>query len=497
MRTGLYLGLPKPHHPSRNRFGNLIATIIENEASVSTSTDYIYEDDALNSGWADWSWDSVRDFDSTAQVRNGTSSVEVNYDQWGALQLRHNGYDTTGKTNFAFSLYGGASGIDSLFIRFVDEKSNSQGEIYLENEIGNIEANTWYDVSLPLSLWNAEATTTLGMFFQANQDVTLYFDDIGFQATSSSGTSTPSIRYVHTDHLGGTNVVTDENGDIVQVLDYYPYGSRRINSGTDTSQREFAGHEFDETTELSYMEARYYDGSSAKFLSQDQMFLGAGETNDPKKLGAYLSDPQNMNSYAYARNNPIVYHDPDGQFAFLIPILIMAAPIALAYAPYAPAFLHNWRDTLSFSPGVGDAISAKEAITGRSAFSGEQLTGLDRGLAGIGVLPLIPGFAGRFSQNAERVAKQISEGHAYNKHVLGINNVYGKEYGTLFESRGQFGEYIKNVLSSPSDMKNLSSGRAAFWDNRLGSVVIFDPKNIDLGTAFRPQEGKQFFDKLK
>lgn len=53
------------------------------------------------------------------------------------------------------------------------------------------------------------------------------------------------------------------------------------------------------------MEARYYNPSIGRFLSQDPVYLAAGFD---------LSDPQSMNSYAYARNNPIRLVDPDGQW---------------------------------------------------------------------------------------------------------------------------------------------------------------------------------------
>jgi hypothetical protein len=73
------------------------------------------------------------------------------------------------------------------------------------------------------------------------------------------------MKYIHSDHLGGTNVVTDENGAVVQTLDYYPYGSQRIASGSHSEQRRFIGEEYDGDTEFSYLNARYiraHGGSS-------------------------------------------------------------------------------------------------------------------------------------------------------------------------------------------------------------------------------------------
>src|SRR6266851_7844509 len=43
------------------------------------------------------------------------------------------------------------------------------------------------------------------------------------QFKNGVATGTAKTRYVHPDHLGSTNVVTNESGAVVQTLDYYPY----------------------------------------------------------------------------------------------------------------------------------------------------------------------------------------------------------------------------------------------------------------------------------
>jgi hypothetical protein len=87
------------------------------------------------------------------------------------------------------------------------------------------------------------------------------------------------------------------------------------------------------------MKARYYDSSVGHFLSEDPLFLSLGDVgragdimdksdsaaaerglrsarktgaNDASKLRRLLSDPQQLNSYAYARNNPLALVDPSG-----------------------------------------------------------------------------------------------------------------------------------------------------------------------------------------
>ena len=79
--------------------------------------------------------------------------------------------------------------------------------------------NRYYNVASS----SLTATTTKHIF---SPDATLLATVVG------SGTSTASTTYLHPDHLGGTNVATDEDGEVVQTLDYYPYGSQPDRHGS-------------------------------------------------------------------------------------------------------------------------------------------------------------------------------------------------------------------------------------------------------------------------
>ncbi len=127
------------------------------------------------------------------------------------------------------------------------------------------------------------------------------------------GTGAGAVAYtVATDHLTGSNVVSSGSGAVEEVMDYYPYGSVRLDekAGSFDEKRKYAGHEYDSETGLSYMVARYYDGGLGRFYSQDQLFWGL-----PVE---YLLDPQQQNSYSYARNNPMKYIDPTGLASAMI-----------------------------------------------------------------------------------------------------------------------------------------------------------------------------------
>ena len=63
----------------------------------------------------------------------------------------------------------------------------------------------------------------------------------------------------------------------------------------------YAGYQYDSESGLYYLNARYYDSTTARFLTEDTY---AGQANDPLSL----------HRYTYCANNPLRYTDPDGHF---------------------------------------------------------------------------------------------------------------------------------------------------------------------------------------
>lgn len=118
------------------------------------------------------------------------------------------------------------------------------------------------------------------------------------------------------DHLGGSNLNTDISGEVLQITDYLPYGKERITQrNTDYKNKYwFIGKEKDNESWLNYVEARYYDSNLGRFVAQDMVFWEVGQT---KRWVEVMADPQQMNSYGYARNNPVILKDPSGETAIL------------------------------------------------------------------------------------------------------------------------------------------------------------------------------------
>src|SRR3989338_10541462 len=136
----------------------------------------------------------------------------------------------------------------------------------------------------------------------------------------TTGTTT-TPHYITTDHLTGSNVVTSSSGVQEELMDYYPFGSIRLDekSGAFNEQRKFIGQEYDVDTGLNYLNARYYNSNIGRFISQDPLAIESLQTTDAKKFVAIISNPQNWNTYSYALNNPLVAVDPTGLYTIIVP----------------------------------------------------------------------------------------------------------------------------------------------------------------------------------
>ncbi|MBU7036333.1 MAG: RHS repeat protein [Theionarchaea archaeon] len=105
-----------------------------------------------------------------------------------------------------------------------------------------------------------------------------------------------NIFYYHTDHIGSTRQITDNDKNIVAAITYHPFGEACIEEGSEDYL--FSGQERD-ITGLYYCGARYYDPEIGRFI-----------TRDPFK--GMISNPQSLNGYSYCQNNPVRYVDPMG-----------------------------------------------------------------------------------------------------------------------------------------------------------------------------------------
>ena len=149
------------------------------------------------------------------------------------------------------------------------------------------------------------------------------------------------VYYLHGDHLGSTSLTTCgstdcngiPNGNVVAQQRYLPYGAERWRSGNLPTDYRFTGQRSEEATLGSLYDygARFYSPVLGRFLSADTIVPSPG-------------NPQTLNRYSYANNNPLKYVDSGGHFAipaFIVigvGIAVVAGGIATAQHNLPPLF---------------------------------------------------------------------------------------------------------------------------------------------------------------
>ena len=105
--------------------------------------------------------------------------------------------------------------------------------------------------------------------------------------------------YYHPDHLGSSSYITNLDGEVVQHIEYVPFGEVFIEERNNTWNTPylFNAKEYDEETGMYYYGARYYEPRISLWMS-----------TDPMQEKNFM-----VSSYCYSNNSPINVIDPDGR----------------------------------------------------------------------------------------------------------------------------------------------------------------------------------------
>jgi alpha-N-arabinofuranosidase len=160
----------------------LAAASLMLRTSGMAQTDLTIYDDALENGWQNWSW-ATTNLSNTAPVHSGTYSIAVTASPYSALYVEHDAIDTHGYASFTFWINGGATGGQVLKASGLLNGSATSSTV----AIGPLAANTWQQVTIPLStLGVADQTDLTGFWIQENAGVsppTFFVDDMTLTAS--------------------------------------------------------------------------------------------------------------------------------------------------------------------------------------------------------------------------------------------------------------------------------------------------------------------------
>ncbi len=122
----------------------------------------------------------------------------------------------------------------------------------------------------------------------------IWLDDLLVAEIDDTGSS-PVMYYVHADHLGRPQKMTDATATVVWDGVFDPFGNVTSVTGSTTNLIMFPGQYYDSETQLSQNWNRDYDPTIGKYVQSDPIGLDGG-----------------VNTYNYGLGNPLKLIDPTG-----------------------------------------------------------------------------------------------------------------------------------------------------------------------------------------
>lgn len=193
-------------------------------------------------------------------------------------------------------------------VSYIKSGNNSQAIVYGPSQqrkqtvtiINGTTETKYYSGSLYEEVIKNGETKQINYIFAGSESIAI------FEKSTATG---EKLLYLHKDHLGSVQVLTDAAGELVQELSYDAWGRRRDPSSgeyyTDTTEanaftpRGFTGHEHLDMFDIVNMDGRMYDPMLGRFLSPDPYVQAPDFT-------------QGLNRYIYCLNNPLSLYDPSG-----------------------------------------------------------------------------------------------------------------------------------------------------------------------------------------
>lgn len=103
-------------------------------------------------------------------------------------------------------------------------------------------------------------------------------------------------------------------------------------------------------------------------------------------------------------------------------------------------------------------------------------------------------------ETKNEIAYKISHGHAWINHAEEFSEK--KRIANLempatqkIDTPEEFQHHIVAIMETRAS-KNIPGNRQVYWDDYTGTIVFYDPNSNDCGTAFRPNDGKEYYERV-
>jgi RHS repeat-associated protein len=249
---------------------------------------------------------------AVSQITAGAQQTQYHYDTKGNMTQR-------GQQSISYSVFNKPLTVSSATASTQFKYGPNRNRFYQRAEKdGQITQTRYYDNAYEIAIRGQQVRerTMIGDFLVVS---------------TIKNTNSPSVArdidYLHRDHLGSIEAITDKNGNYLNRYSFDVWGKRQqddwlaTNASYDaaieqrafeSTTRSFTGHEYLDSVELIHMNGRVYDPVIGRFLSPDD----------------YVQLPENSqsyNRYSYVLNNPLSYTDPSGELIWFVAVAAVKA----------------------------------------------------------------------------------------------------------------------------------------------------------------------------
>lgn len=226
------------------------------------------------------------------EVRDGSNSLlsgftwDLNGNLTGNNSERHYRYDHADRMTAYYNKPGGGNA--TKYAAYFYDGSGARTTKFIWTPGTGWECVTYIDGMFEYHHNHTTSTDEYKNYIQLDGGIEI-------RVGAYSDDTEPAVIYSGSDHLSSVSFRLDEDGDIIDREEYYPYGETSLRT-FERKRYRYTGKEKDGESGLYYYGARYYVPWLASFTSTDP---AAGST--------FYQSP-----YNYADCNPIVMNDPTG-----------------------------------------------------------------------------------------------------------------------------------------------------------------------------------------
>jgi len=149
-----------------------------------------------------------------------------------------------------------------------------------------------------LGSYTFDPLSTPTVTLAANDNGSVAADAVRFVGGPGGATD---IAYLHADHLGTPQAITDANAQVLWWRDQTPFGQTVAEGGFSVSPLRFPGQYADTESGLAYNYFRDYDPALGRYIQSDPIGLNGG-----------------LNTYGYVKGNPLSAFDLLGLDAIFV-----------------------------------------------------------------------------------------------------------------------------------------------------------------------------------